>query len=160
MPTGILLRLRHAGEPLAGHSMSIYVTGKTAQRSSERWRRWPSSNPGPQPVMRLSGQRAQIAAIVAGRLAWNPPPPASTNGCRASIRTSSARMSGCARKAWPLEAYGQSQNRPMLHHIVLVSVEAGAFFKVHAQGPVAQQARVGDAIANGEGEAVGAKHIP
>src|SRR6476620_6282454 len=47
----------------------------------------------------------------------------------------------------------------MLHHIVFASVEAGAFFKIHAQGPVPQQTRVGDAIANGEGEAVGAKHI-
>jgi hypothetical protein len=47
----------------------------------------------------------------------------------------------------------------MLHHIVFASVEAGAFFKIHAQGPVPQQTRGGDAIANGEGEAVGAKHI-
>ena len=63
-------------------------------------------------------------------------------------------------KSVVLEAYGQSQDWPMLHYIPFVSVEAGAFFKVRTQGPVPQQARVGDAIANGEGEAVGAKHIP
>jgi hypothetical protein len=58
-----------------------------------------------------------------------------------------------------LKAYGQSNDRPMLHHIIFVSVEAGAFFKVQAQGPVPQQARVGDAIGASEGEVGGAKHI-
>ena len=139
--------------PLVGHSKSIYGNEKTAQRSSERWRPWPGSNPGLQPVMGGPGRRAQIAATVGGR--WlGIPPPASTNGCRARIRTS------CARQEWPLEAYGQSHNRSVLDHIIHVFVQAGAFFKVDAQGPVAQQARVGDAMANGEGEAVGAKHIP
>jgi len=57
------------------------------------------------------------------------------------------------------EAYGQSYDRSMLHHIIFVSVLTGAFFKVRAQGPVPQQARVGDAIGTSEGEAVGAKHI-
>ena len=63
------------------------------------------------------------------------------------------------RRTGASEAYGQPQNRPMLHHIEFVSVEAGTFFKIHAQGTVPQQASVGDTIANGEGEAVGAKHI-
>jgi|RhiMethySRZTD1v2_1073278.scaffolds.fasta_scaffold29515_13 hypothetical protein len=57
------------------------------------------------------------------------------------------------------EAYGQSNDRPMLHHIIFVSAEAGAFFKVQAQGPVPLQARVGDVIGASEGEVGGAKHI-
>jgi hypothetical protein len=91
--------------------------------------------------------------------------------CRAQVlqtgegvgnKPNTARFLAARRRAHGCVRSPRSALRPAHLHLIefVVSVEAGALLVVHAQGPVPQQARVCDAIANGEVEALGAKHIP
>ena len=65
-----------------------------------------------------------------------------------------------AKRASPLETHAQSQERPVLHHVVFVLAGPRPLFMIYAQGTVSQYARIRDTIPNSEIKAVGSQHIP